>query len=57
MIDAKLLLPQEAARLKAINQKTPHESTWIPFVWAMTLLRNARDEGKIIVIFNKVNAH
>ena len=54
MIDAKLLLPQEAARLKAINQKTPHESTWIPFVWAMTLLRNARDEGKIIVIFHNI---
>ena len=49
MIDANLMLPQEAARLSAIDNKTPHESTWIPFVWAMQLLQTARDEGKIIV--------
>jgi bestrophin-3 len=52
MIDANLMLPEEANRLKTIDQKTPHESTWIPFVWAMTLLQNARDEGKIIVSLN-----
>ena len=49
MIDANLLLKEEAARLKSINKKSPHESTWIPFVWATALLQNARDEGKIIV--------
>ena len=49
MINANLMLPEEAARLRAIDKTTPHESTWIPFVWAMSLLQNARDEGKIIV--------
>ena len=49
MIDANLLLPEEAERLKAIDKQTPHETTWIPFVWAMSLLQDARDKGKIKV--------
>ena len=49
MIDANLMLPDEAARLRAIDRKTPHESTWIPFVWAMALLQEARDEKRIQV--------
>ena len=47
LVDAKLLLPQEMMRLEKIDRQTPHESTWVPFLWAMKLLARARKEGKI----------
>ena len=47
LVDAKFLLPQEMMRLEKIDRQTPHESTWVPFLWAMKLLARARKEGKI----------
>lgn len=49
LIKAKLMLPNEVKRLEKTDQKTPHESTWIPILWAMKLLTRARTEGKIEV--------
>ena len=30
-----------------MDEKTPHESSWAPLLWAMKLLTRAKDEGKI----------
>ena len=50
LIKAKLMLPNEVKRLEKTDQKTPHESTWTPILWAMKLLTRARTERKIEVI-------
>ena len=47
MIDAKLMLPHEAARLQKVDEKTPHESTWAPVLWALKLIQIARTGNKI----------
>ena len=43
------MLPNEVKRLAKTDEKTPHESTWTPILWAMKLLTRARTEGKITV--------
>ena len=47
MIDAKLMLPHEVERLQAVQQRTPHEYTWMPILWACKLIQRARTEKKI----------
>ena len=47
MVDAKLLLPNEAAKLRKIHEKTPHETKWAPLCWALKLVAQARQDGKI----------
>ena len=51
LVKAKLMLPKEVKRLERTDQKTPHESTWAPILWAIKLLTRARKEGKIEVRF------
>jgi len=46
-VEKKLLLPHEVERIKKVDEKTPHESSWAPLLWAMKLLTRAKDEGKI----------
>ncbi len=45
LVEAKLMLPHEVTRLEKADNKTPHESTWVPILWAMKLLTRARSEG------------
>ena len=47
LVEAKLLLPHEAERLEKIDLRTPHEATWTPVLWALKLLRKARQMGKV----------
>ena len=47
LVDANLMLPHEVKRLKIVGNKTPHDSTWTPILWAMKVLSKARQEGKI----------
>ena len=49
LINAKLMLPSEAERMKKYEKATPHEFTWTPILWAMKLLQKAKQEGKIQV--------
>lgn len=49
LVQAKLMLPHEVSRLEKADHQTPHESTYIPILWAMKLLTRARMEGKIQV--------
>ena len=49
MVRAKILLPHEKRRLDAIDERTPHETTYMPILWAMNLLQKARTDGKIKV--------
>ena len=49
LVDAKVLLPHELVRLNRLNEKTPHEITWLPILWALKLLTNARTDGKIVI--------
>ena len=47
LVDAKLMLPHEAEKLKIEENKTPRESTWVPILWALKLLAKARSDGRI----------
>ena len=49
LINAKLLLPSEAARLRNADELTPHESTWAPILWALKLLSLARKDKKVTI--------
>lgn len=49
LVDAKLVLPHEVDRMLKADERTPHELTWLPLLWAMKLLQRARSEGKITV--------
>ena len=49
MEEAKLILPHEIERLERADNKTPHESTWAPILWAVKLLQRARTEGKVTI--------
>ena len=49
LVRAKMLLPHEAERLAAVDDRTPHETTYIPILWAMNLIQKARTEGKITI--------
>ena len=43
------MLPHEVERLKSLQEKTPHEYTWVPILWACKLIQRARTEGKISI--------
>ena len=49
LVEAKLLLPHEAVRLRKVHNKTPYESTWTPLLWASKLITKARKEEKISI--------
>eukprot|EP00095_Tigriopus_kingsejongensis_P001211 maker-scaffold1592_size34625-snap-gene-0.6 protein:Tk01211 transcript:maker-scaffold1592_size34625-snap-gene-0.6-mRNA-1 annotation:"PREDICTED: bestrophin-1-like" len=49
LVDAKLMLPHEVERMRKADERTPHEFTWLPILWAMKLLQRARTEGKITI--------
>ena len=49
LVKANLLLPHEKSRLQTVDGRTPHETTFIPILWALNLLQNARIDGKITV--------
>jgi hypothetical protein len=49
LIDANLLRKIEAERLRKVDERTPHESTWTPILWALKLIQKARTEGKVII--------
>ena len=49
LVKAKVLLPHEKARLQTVDERTPHETTYIPILWALNLVHNARKDGKINV--------
>ena len=42
LVDANLLWPEEAEKLKKCNEKMLHETTWVPLMWALKLLSKAR---------------
>ena len=42
LVQAKLMLPNEVKRLQKVDDRTPHESTWTPILWAMKLLTLGR---------------
>lgn len=47
LVNAKLMLPTEAERMRRAEALTPHEATWTPVLWALKLLERARTENKI----------
>ena len=49
LVDADMLLTHEKSRLQAIDDRTPHETTYAPILWAMNLLQKARMDGKITI--------
>ena len=49
MVEANLIFPKEASRLKAIEKLLPDDVATIPIAWAMTLIENARLEGRLFV--------
>ena len=44
---ADLLLQHEKDWLETVDNRTPHDITYIPILWALNLVRNARKEDKI----------
>ena len=57
LIKAKLMLPSEMTRMEKCESQTPHESTWLPILWALKLLERARAEGKIRVSHSKYDTY
>ncbi len=49
LVKAKILLPHEARRLELVDDRTPHETTYIPILWALNLIQKARTDGQIKV--------
>ena len=47
LVKANLLLPHEKERLETVDKITPHETTYLPILWALNLVKNARNDGKI----------
>ena len=47
LVKSKLILPHEAVRLGRVDDKTPHESTWTPILWALKLIQKARTKGQV----------
>ena len=47
LVKADLLLPHEKDRLETVDKRTPHETTYIPILWALNLIQNARKDDKI----------
>ena len=42
-----MLLPHEKTWLETVDKRTPHETTYIPILWALNLVVHARENGKI----------
>ena len=49
MVNANLLLPHEKERLETIDKTTPHETTFIPIMWAVNLIQKGEKDGKLII--------
>ena len=49
MVNANLLLPHEKERLETIDKTTPHETTFIPIMWAINLIQKGEQDGKLII--------
>ena len=47
LVEANLMLPDEAEKLKKCSEKMLHETTWLPIMWALKLLSKARRDKKI----------
>ena len=47
LVNEKLMLQPEMERFERIDAKTPHESTWVPLLWAMKLIAKARKEKRV----------
>ena len=47
LVEARLLLLHEVEWLKRTKEKSSNESTWVPILWALKLISNARNERKI----------
>ena len=47
MVNANLLLPHEKERLETIDKTTPHETTFIPIMWAVNLIQKGEKDGKL----------
>ena len=47
LVDANLMLPDEAEKLKNCSENMLHEMTWLPIMWALKLLSKARRDKKI----------
>merc|ERR1712051_908726 len=47
LVDANLMLPDEAEKLKISKGNMKHEMTWLPIMWAQKLLSKARRDKKI----------
>ena len=47
MVNANLLLPHEKERLESIDKTTPHETTFIPIMWAVNLIHKGEKDGKL----------
>ena len=47
LMKADLLLQHEKDWLETVDNRTPHDITYIPILWALNLVRNARKEDKI----------
>ena len=50
MVEVELIFPEEASKLKAIEKIIPDDVATVPIAWAMTLVENARLEGKVVRI-------
>lgn len=49
LMDANLILSHEAKRLAKVEDKTPHESSWVPLLWAMKLIAKARKDKEVTI--------
>lgn len=47
IVEAGLMLPNEAILLAEIDSRTPHETTWAPILWATSLLERERTSGRM----------
>ena len=59
LVEANLMLPDEAEKLKKCSEKMLHETTWLPIMWALKLLSKARRDKKIEIeapIFGQIQS-
>eukprot|EP00095_Tigriopus_kingsejongensis_P005076 maker-scaffold1482_size38982-snap-gene-0.9 protein:Tk05076 transcript:maker-scaffold1482_size38982-snap-gene-0.9-mRNA-1 annotation:"PREDICTED: bestrophin-1-like" len=47
LVRSRLLLPEEKDRLQQADKETPFELTWVPILWALRLIQDARTKGRI----------
>ena len=47
LLNTKVIDPSfQMEKLKALDKKTPHETSWVPIVWAINLLTSADNSDK-----------